>query len=256
MAMRSFSMRTISSSMPAAGEHVGDAAAAVERGVDLRVLRQVAEAALAHRPGPTCGSAAPPSTLNRLVLPAPLRPTMPTLSRAITVKLAESTTSRPPTSTEIAWAWSIPSRLGAAGKRQLALRHAHGAPDNGVRDQPPGVTPPVVAGPVRAWAGASRRGRRRGRPGAAVVAGAAVVGRRRRGGAPWWAALRGAGHRGRATCSAAAGLSWSSCRRPAGVVVVGFDRRAWHWCPSRWSRRRSGSTPARSSHRDRLQSRR
>ena len=55
---------------------------------------------------PAFGSEAPPRTLNKLVLPAPLRPTMPTLSRGITVKLAESTTSRPPTSTEIAWACS------------------------------------------------------------------------------------------------------------------------------------------------------
>src|SRR5918993_5694863 len=64
---------------------------------------------------PDLGSTAPPRTLNRLVLPAPLRPTMPTLSRAITVKLAESTTRRPPTSTEIAWAWSTGPGYGFGG---------------------------------------------------------------------------------------------------------------------------------------------
>ena len=50
MAMRSFSMRSISSSMPRPGQHVGDGRAAVEHAGDARVLRQVAEAALAHDP--------------------------------------------------------------------------------------------------------------------------------------------------------------------------------------------------------------
>ena len=50
MAMRSFSMRDHLVVDAAAGQHVGDAAATVERGVDLRVLGQVAEAALAHHP--------------------------------------------------------------------------------------------------------------------------------------------------------------------------------------------------------------
>ena len=58
------------------------------------------------RTRPAAGSASPPSTRNRLVLPAPLRPTRPTLSRGMTVKSADSTTSRPPTSTESACAWS------------------------------------------------------------------------------------------------------------------------------------------------------
>ena len=79
MAMRSFSMRSIGVDA-APGQHVGDGRAAVEHAVDPRVLGQVAEAALAHDP-PAAGSASPPRTLNRLVLPAPLRPTSPTLSR-------------------------------------------------------------------------------------------------------------------------------------------------------------------------------
>jgi len=61
---------------------------------------------------PAAGSSAPPSTLNKVVLPAPLRPTIPTLSRGMTVKVAPATTSRPPTSTESACAWSIRSGYG------------------------------------------------------------------------------------------------------------------------------------------------
>src|SRR5712671_6529475 len=49
--------------------------------------------------GPAVGAASPPMARNRLVLPAPLRPTRPTFSLARTVKLAASTTRRPPTST-------------------------------------------------------------------------------------------------------------------------------------------------------------
>ena len=90
----------------AAGEDVGDGGAAVEHAGDARVLRQVAEARPCGRPRPADGSVSPPSTRNRLVLPAPLRPTRPTLSRGMTVKSADSTTSRPPTSTESACAWS------------------------------------------------------------------------------------------------------------------------------------------------------
>src|SRR5918992_407839 len=48
---------------------------------------------------PALGSAMPPRTRSSDVLPAPLRPTRPTLSPARTVKPAPSTTRVPPIST-------------------------------------------------------------------------------------------------------------------------------------------------------------
>ena len=83
-----------------ARQHVRDRRPAVERAVDPRILRQVAEAALAHDLARASARRSPPSTLKKLVLPAPLRPTRPTLSRGMTVKEACSTTSLPPISTE------------------------------------------------------------------------------------------------------------------------------------------------------------
>ena len=68
----------------------------------------------ADRRVPAAGSASPPRTRNRLVLPAPLRPTRPTLSRGITVKSTDSTTRRPPTSTD---------SPGGTGRRELGLQH-------------------------------------------------------------------------------------------------------------------------------------
>src|SRR3981081_2364454 len=47
---------------------------------------------------PAAGSSSPASTLSRLVLPAPFRPTNPTLSPAATVKLASESTRRAATS--------------------------------------------------------------------------------------------------------------------------------------------------------------
>src|SRR5215471_8015189 len=61
---------------------------------------------------PSAAGVAPPSTRSRLVLPAPLRPTRPTLSRARMVKVAPDTTRRPPTST--------PSPLTASTADQAA----------------------------------------------------------------------------------------------------------------------------------------
>ena len=84
----------------AAGEDVGDGGAAVEHAGDPRVLRAGSRSRPCGSTRPAAGSDSPPSTRNRLVLPAPLRPTRPTLSRGMTVKSADSTTSRPPTSTE------------------------------------------------------------------------------------------------------------------------------------------------------------
>ena len=109
--MRSFSMRTNSSSIPRPDNTCWIAVRASPApsifgscGRYPKPPRRITE--------PAAGSAAPPSTRNSDVLPAPLRPTMPTLSRGMTVKLAPSTTSRPPTSTESACAWSIRSDYG------------------------------------------------------------------------------------------------------------------------------------------------
>jgi hypothetical protein len=73
---------------------------------------------------PSVGSTSPPSTLNRLVFPAPLRPTSPTLSRATTVKLAWSTTSRPPTSTERSRTCNTAVQRVARGLDMQHARHA------------------------------------------------------------------------------------------------------------------------------------
>ena len=51
---------------------------------------------------PAVAGTSPPSTLSRLVLPAPLRPTRPTLSPARTRNDASSNVRRPPTST-LSW---------------------------------------------------------------------------------------------------------------------------------------------------------
>src|SRR5256885_10492096 len=64
---------------------------------------------------PAYGGFWPLRTRIRLVLPAPLRPTRPTLSPARTVKLASTNVRRPPTSTArfLAWStapvWRVPS---------------------------------------------------------------------------------------------------------------------------------------------------
>src|SRR4051812_20315396 len=63
---------------------------------------------------PAAAGAAPPSTRSRLVLPAPLRPTRPTLSRARTEKVAPDTTKRPPTSTASELATSTVDQGGSA----------------------------------------------------------------------------------------------------------------------------------------------
>ena len=145
---------------------------------------------------PAAGSVSPPSTRNRLVLPAPLRPTRPTLSRGMTVKSADSTTSRPPTSTESPWAWSI--RSGCQAERAdpttfaAAIVTGQGA---GVATGPP---PPPDDGWVAGGAGGLVRadGRRR-------------IGRRAGPAAPWWhgtAAWVG---------GVAAPAWWASQRRPS-----------------------------------------
>ena len=170
--------------------------AAVEHAGDPRVLRQVAERALAARHGPAAGSVSPPSTRNRLVLPAPLRPTRPTLSRGMTVKSADSTTSRPPTSTESPWAWSTrsgcqagrpdPTMFGvgdAAGSRVARRGGGLGRRPPPHRRRPcgrrrrwrvgrvagstapaPGWSAPEPAGSRRMGRRRRRRGRRRRRP--------------------------------------------------------------------------------------------
>src|SRR3954454_11478421 len=65
---------------------------------------------------PAAAGEAPPSTRSRLVLPAPLRPTRPTLSRARTAKVAPDTTKRPPTSTATELATSTVDQGGSADR--------------------------------------------------------------------------------------------------------------------------------------------
>ena len=76
-------------------------------------------------PSPTAGSASPARILVRVVLPAPLRPTRPTLSPAATRKLTFSMRSRAPARTS-SW-WAVIMRLvslGAAVARHP--RHSEG----------------------------------------------------------------------------------------------------------------------------------
>src|SRR5580704_8472465 len=55
---------------------------------------------------PPASGVSPPSTRSRLVFPAPLRPTNPTLSPARTVNDASTKVRRPPTSTLRSRTWS------------------------------------------------------------------------------------------------------------------------------------------------------
>ena len=106
IAMRSFSMRSTSASMPRPermwATAVRPSSTPAMRGSWGRYPKPPRRTTR-----PAAGSASPPSTRNRLVFPAPLRPTNPTLSRGITVKSADATTIRPPTSTESPCACNI-----------------------------------------------------------------------------------------------------------------------------------------------------
>src|SRR5215218_5915056 len=112
--MRSFSMRSSSASTPRP-ERMCDTAVRPSSTPTIRGSWGRYPKSPRRTTRPAAGSLSPPRTRNRLVLPAPLRPTRPTLSRGMTVKSADSTTSRPPTSTESPWAWSI--RSGCQAER-------------------------------------------------------------------------------------------------------------------------------------------
>src|ERR1700686_2761321 len=63
------------------------------------------------RTSPAAGSSSPARTLSRLVLPAPLRPTNPTLSPGATVKLASVSTRRATTSMAGFLTWSTTANV-------------------------------------------------------------------------------------------------------------------------------------------------
>src|SRR5712691_2859502 len=70
---------------------------------------------------PASGSCSPASTLRRLVLPAPLRPTSPTLSPAATVKLASDKTRRAATSMARLRTWSTSADVTHTAGRRLVF---------------------------------------------------------------------------------------------------------------------------------------
>src|SRR5712664_1249108 len=76
---------------------------------------------------PASGSCSPASTFRRLVLPAPLRPTSPTLSPAATVKLASDRTRRAATSMARLRTWSTsPDVTHTAGRRLVSIKTGGG----------------------------------------------------------------------------------------------------------------------------------
>ena len=92
---------------PPARQHVGEAVGVVGHGVRRG---GPARGSRCHRyagPCPPRGASAPPRTLKRVVLPAPLRPTSPTLSPARTCSEMPSTIVLPPISTVRSCATSI-----------------------------------------------------------------------------------------------------------------------------------------------------
>ena len=158
---------------------------------------------------PAYGSAAPPSTFSRLVLPAPLRPTRPTLSRARIEKLAPSRMTVPPTSTASSRTCSTrPCSQARADQGELVrlAADARRPPSNGLR---------LLRGGARPRCGARPAPRRRSGPTAPAASRSAaarnVVG-----------ALRAAGDRGdprpparrRPRPGAAAARCWRRPRPP------------------------------------------
>ena len=110
----------------AAGQDVGEPGGVDARATRPRVLGQVAEAS-GRRTTPPAASASPASTFSRLVLPAPLRPTRPTLSPARSENDASAKVRRPPTSTDSERAWSTlhgPTRARPGRNRFRALEAA------------------------------------------------------------------------------------------------------------------------------------
>ena len=83
----------------AARQDVGEAVGVVGDGLLAGVLGEVAGGARRVGSVPDLAGAAPPSVLKSVVLPAPLRPTRPTLSPARTWKVTPSTMVLPPIST-------------------------------------------------------------------------------------------------------------------------------------------------------------
>src|SRR5229473_438841 len=76
---------------------------------------------------PASGSCSPASTLRRLVLPAPLRPTSPTLSPAATLKLASDKTRRAATSmARLRTCSTNPDVTHTAGRRLVCINTGGG----------------------------------------------------------------------------------------------------------------------------------
>src|SRR5712692_3083844 len=75
---------------------------------------------------PASESCSPASTLSRLVLPAPLRPTSPTLSPAATVKLASDKTRRAATSMARLRTWSTSSDVTQSVRPRLVCINTGG----------------------------------------------------------------------------------------------------------------------------------
>ena len=94
---------------PAAREHVRQRGAVDARAARRRVLREVPEARGAATRSPPAGSASPAMTFSSDVLPAPLRPTRPTLSPGCSENEAPVVVNRPPTSTLRSRTWSTKS---------------------------------------------------------------------------------------------------------------------------------------------------
>ena len=88
---------------PVAGEHLGVAGA--------RVLRAGSRPRRCACTVPAAGSASPARILVSVVLPAPLRPTRPTLSPAATRKLTSSISRRAPARTSSWWAVIMSCRV-------------------------------------------------------------------------------------------------------------------------------------------------
>src|SRR3954453_18163391 len=99
---------------------------------------------------PPAGCAALPSTLSKVVLPAPLRPTSPTLSRACTVNDTPSSRTVPPASIRRLRAWSTAQGYGAGTKpRHSDPRIGSGAMTLApLPSQPDGVPWPTTEWPV------------------------------------------------------------------------------------------------------------
>ena len=133
---------------PVAGEHLGVAGA--------RVLRQVADRRRSRAPARRRAAPSPARILVRVVLPAPLRPTRPTLSPAATRKLTSSIRSRAPARTSSCWAVIIRLVSRMAPVEPAATQPMAPVDDREPRESDHALQP---EGPARHRAGPRRRRR-------------------------------------------------------------------------------------------------